>query len=114
VFIRIWRFRVSTDNIDRFRQAYGPTGEWAALFGREIGFLGTELLQSTTEPDSFITIDTWDSPEAWAAFLRAWGDDYTALDHHTQSLAASERELGAFDSNSPQYQRSSEFIRGTQ
>lgn len=99
MFVRIWRFRVSPEKVEQFREVYGSEGEWALLFGREIGYLGTELLQSTTEPDIFITMDTWDSTEAWAAFLRAWGDDYMALDHRTQSLTVSEREMGAFHSN---------------
>jgi heme-degrading monooxygenase HmoA len=90
--------------MEQFREVYGPEGDWAQLFGREIGFLGTELLQSTTEPDIFVTMDTWDSTEAWAAFLRAWGDDYTALEHRTQPLILSEFEIAAFESGVTKHQ----------
>jgi heme-degrading monooxygenase HmoA len=104
VFLRIWQFRVASEQADEFRRVYGPAGAWAELFAREIGFLGTELLQSTSDPDIFVTMDSWDSTEAWAAFLRAWGDDYTALDHQTQSLVTSENEIGAFESGPRQWQ----------
>ena len=104
MFVRIWQFRVASEKTDEFRRVYGPAGAWAELFAREIGFLGTELLQSTSEPDIFVTMDSWDSTEAWAAFLRAWGDDYTALDHRTQSLVTSEDEIGAFESGFRQRQ----------
>lgn len=98
MFVRIWQFRVASEKADEFREVYGPAGPWAVLFAREIGFLGTELLHSTTHPNIFLTIDTWDSPEAWAAFLRAWGDDYAALDHRCRELTVSEAELGCFES----------------
>jgi quinol monooxygenase YgiN len=100
LFIRIWQFRVASDKADEFREVYGPEGAWAALFGRETGFLGTELLQSATHPNVFLTIDSWDSPEAWAAFLRTWGDDYIALDRRCEALAVTEGEIGTFQSTS--------------
>ena len=98
MFVRIWQFRVASEKTEEFREVYGPAGPWAALFAREIGFLGTELLRSTTHPNIFLTIDTWDSTEAWAAFLRAWGDDYGALDHRCKELTVSEGEVGSFES----------------
>jgi heme-degrading monooxygenase HmoA len=96
MFVRIWQFRVPSEKTDEFRAIYGPDGEWATLFRREAGFLGTELLHSATHPNIFLTIDRWDSAEAWAAFLRAWGDEYVALDHRSKSLIVSEGEIGNF------------------
>lgn len=98
MFVRIWQFRVAPDKADEFRSTYGSNGAWAALFSREIGFLGTELLHSAEHPSIFLTIDSWESPEAWAAFLRAWGDDYAALDRRCDALTISEGEIGAFQS----------------
>jgi quinol monooxygenase YgiN len=111
LFIRIWQFRVASDKADEFREAYGPEGAWAALFRRETGFLGTELLQSATHPNVFLTIDSWDSPEAWAAFLRTWGDDYLALDRRCENLAVTESEIGTFQSASAMGNASPEFQR---
>jgi len=96
VFVRIWQYRVAPEKADQFRSVYGPDGDWALLFGREIGFLGTELLQSAAHPNIYITIDSWDSEGAWAAFLRAWGDDYAELDRLSGELTVSEGEIGSF------------------
>ena len=96
MFVRIWQFRVASDKSEAFCRVYGPDGEWAALFGREIGFHGTELLQSATHPNIYLTVDTWDSEGSWAAFLRAWGDDYAALDRRCEALTVSEGEIGSY------------------
>ena len=96
MFIRIWEFRVRPDGVDEFRTIYGPHGDWARLFSRETAFLGTELLHSASHPNIFVTVDRWDSEEAWAAFLRAWGEEYSALDHQCKRLAVSEGEIGSF------------------
>jgi heme-degrading monooxygenase HmoA len=98
LFVRIWQFRIPSEKADEFRDVYGPDGEWAKLFRRAAGFLGTELLHSATHPNIFLTIDRWDSAEAWAAFLRAWGEDYAALDRRCKSLTVSEGEIGSFRS----------------
>jgi heme-degrading monooxygenase HmoA len=96
MYIRIWEFRVPSETVDEFRAVYGADGEWAKLFSRETAFLGVELLHSATHPNIFITIDRWDSEEAWAAFLRAWGEDYAALDHRCERLFVAEGEIGSF------------------
>ncbi|MFL5401755.1 MAG: putative quinol monooxygenase [Gemmatimonadales bacterium] len=95
-FVRVWQFRVPSEKAEEFRAFYGPEGDWATLFRREVGFVGTELLHSATHPNVFLTIDRWVSPEAWAAFLRAWGEDYAALDRRCASMTVSEGEIGNF------------------
>jgi heme-degrading monooxygenase HmoA len=96
MFVRIWQFRVPTEKAAEFRPVCGPAGEWVRLFQRETAFLGTELLHSTTHPNIFLTIDRWESAEAWAAFLRAWGDEYAVLDRRCQELTVAEGEIGTF------------------
>ena len=96
MFVRIWQFRVPSEKADGFRAVYGPEGEWARLFRRQAGYRGTELFHSATHPNVFLTIDRWDSAEAWAAFLRAWGDEYAALDRRSEELTISEGEIGSF------------------
>ena len=98
MFIRIWQFRVPSEKAEEFQEVYGPAGPWVALFRREIGFLGTQLLRSKAHPNIHLTIDSWESAEAWAAFLRAWGDDYAALDARCEKLTVSEGEVGSFQS----------------
>lgn len=94
-FVRIWRFRVRSDKIGEFLDAYGPDGAWARLFRRAGGFRGTELLPSTDET-TYVTIDRWDEAADWEAFLDSWRDEYGALDRACEGLTESEEDLGSF------------------
>lgn len=96
MFVRIWKFRVYPERNEEFRAAYGPTGPWAHLFERVTGYCGTELLTDAGDPHTYFALDWWESAEAWAAFLRAWSEDYAALDRRCESLTASEMEIGEF------------------
>jgi heme-degrading monooxygenase HmoA len=98
MFLRVWQFRVPSEKADEFREVYGPAGAWAQLFRRDAGFLGTELLHSAIHPNIFLTVDRWDSEESWAAFLRAWGEEYSALDRSCALLTVAEGEIGTFQS----------------
>jgi heme-degrading monooxygenase HmoA len=100
VFLRIWKFQVRPEKAEEFRTVYGPSGTWAGLFRRIAGYFGTDLLESAAESNTYFTIDRWESPEAWAAFLRAWGDEYATLDRQCESLTVAESEIGEFRSQS--------------
>jgi len=97
VFVRIWRFRVQPGKTSEFRAAYCAGGTWASLFQQSPGYVGTELLESVEDPDVYVTVDRWESGDAWAAFLRLRSAEYEALDRECESMTASEDEVGAFD-----------------
>ena len=44
MYVILWRFRPVVGQESEFERAYGPSGEWARLFRRDEGYLGTELL----------------------------------------------------------------------
>ena len=96
MFVRVWQFHARADKTAEFRAAYGSNGDWAALFRRGAGYLGTEFLESTAGQGVYITVDRWESAEAWQAFLREWSADYAALDRTCEELTAAEEEIGAF------------------
>jgi heme-degrading monooxygenase HmoA len=96
MFVRIWQFHVRPEQAGQFRSVYGSQGAWASLFRRGGGYLGTELLESTTDPTIYLTVDRWESADAWAAFLSAWQEDYVALDRQCESLTVAEVEVGAY------------------
>jgi hypothetical protein len=43
-----------------------------------------------------VTIDRWDTADAWRAFLDGWPYDYAALDRRCEELTVAEQEIGAF------------------
>jgi heme-degrading monooxygenase HmoA len=93
VFVRVWEYEVPGDRIAAFIAAYAPDGAWGELFGRAMGFLGTELYRDAARAGRFLTIDRWQSERDWRSFLNAFGSDYEALDVRLESLGASERSL---------------------
>ena len=96
MFIVVWQFEVSEDNIASFEAAYGPQGSWAQLFGSSPEYRGTELLRDAYIPGAYLTIDRWTSEEAFRAFRRDHDTEYEALDRRCDELTAREARVGAY------------------
>ena len=92
----LWTYRVKPEAQAEFEAAYGPAGDWARLFARQDGYLGTELLRG--EDGAWLTIDRWRDLADFDAFLAAHRDAYEALDRATESWTTEERRIGVFRS----------------
>ncbi len=92
--IIIWEFKVKAGRESEFEQAYGPRGDWAALFQRHPGYVGTELLHDVVNPQRYVTMDRWVSPSDHEAFLHQWQEDYQTLDRRYEALTEHEALLG--------------------
>ncbi|MEG9434346.1 antibiotic biosynthesis monooxygenase family protein [Terriglobus sp. ADX1] len=99
--IILWEFVVPADARERFQQAYGPDGDWAQLFRRAKGYLGTELLHSDTAPEVFLTIDRWETASHFESFQRNFGREYRELDQKLEGISTSERKIGVFSAVDP-------------
>jgi heme-degrading monooxygenase HmoA len=96
MFVRIWRYRVRPGLEARFEAAYGPAGAWVQLFRAGVGYLGTELLQDVATPSVYVTIDRWESRDAWTTFHEAHRDSYESLDRACEGLTTLEESLGDY------------------
>jgi heme-degrading monooxygenase HmoA len=94
----IWEFRVSESWIREFEECYGPNGDWAALFRKSQGFLKTELVRDKTDPTRYLTIDYWQSKDAYSEFRSAFQGEYDELDKQCESLTVQEIKVGEFTS----------------
>lgn len=63
---------------------------------RAPGYLETLLLQDHQEPRRMLTVDRWESSDAFDAFLRTHQGDYERLDRACEQLSTSERRVGAY------------------
>jgi heme-degrading monooxygenase HmoA len=99
VYAVIWQYQVRPDQAARFEALYGPQGDWVALFRAWPGYQSTELLRG--DDGHYLTIDRWDSREAYATFQRQAADDYARIDALGDALALDERRIGAFTLASP-------------
>ncbi len=99
MYVLVWRYRVARESEAAFTASYGADGDWARLFGRAAGYLGTELLRDA-EPDgpsvAFVTLDRWESPERYSDFLSRFDAEYRRLDEACEALTENETFLGSF------------------
>ena len=99
MYVILWRFRTVVGQESEFERAYGPSGEWAQLFRRAAGYLGTELLlrRSDAESREYLTLDRWASRAAYEAFRVRRSGAYRQLDRRSEELTEEGTFLGAFE-----------------
>jgi heme-degrading monooxygenase HmoA len=93
MLIRVWQYDVRADGLARFEAAYRGDGDWAALFGQNRGFVGVDLYASVDTPGRYLTVDRFESSDAWNEFLGRHRAAYDELDARMQELTVDEREL---------------------
>jgi heme-degrading monooxygenase HmoA len=94
--IIVWEFTVREGRLQEFVSAYDAKGDWAKLFRRAQGYLGTELLRSSDEANTFLTIDRWESADCFEIFQARFGAEYKRLDAECENYTLSERKVGVF------------------
>ena len=95
-YATLWEFTVTAARQAEFEAHYGPDGTWARLFRLAEGYLGTELLRDRGNSLRYLTIDRWESREAFEAFRRAHGAEYERLDREFEGLTTREAPLGEY------------------
>jgi heme-degrading monooxygenase HmoA len=76
MYVVLWRFRPLEGRESEFEGAYGPSGEWALLFGRGDGYLGSELLRRSEDSTEYLTLDRWVSRAAYETFRSHFSSVY--------------------------------------
>ena len=97
MYVILWRFRPMTGRESEFERAYGPSGEWALLFGCDDGYLSTELLRRSEDSREYLTLDCWVSRGAYETFRSRFSNEYRRLDDRLEELTEVETPLGAFE-----------------
>lgn len=92
----IWQFEVAPDRVDDFERHYAPGGSWTDLFKLGRGYVGTVLLKDRENPLRYLTIDTWESAEAYRQFRASFEARYRGLDTVCAGFTTSEVSLGEF------------------
>ena len=100
-YATLWEFVVAPAKQAEFEAHYGPDGTWARLFRRAPGYVGSELLRDRADPLRYLTIDRWESRDAWQAFRSGYSADYERLDREFEGLTAREAPLGEYSRVAP-------------
>ena len=90
----IWRFRVHPESIGVFERTYDPHGDWAQLFARAQGHVGTELLRLDGDEPLYLTIDRWDSAADYHRAKDELDAEYAELDLRCEDYTSEETWLG--------------------
>lgn len=98
MYVIIWEYQVKPDKQAEFEKTYAANGAWAELFKKGTGYLGTELLCKADQSLHFLTIDRWESKQAYETFLTHWGNEYQSLDAQCEGLNEQESLLGMWSS----------------
>ena len=93
----VWQFRARAGMEREFEGRYSSTGDWARLFARVEGYLGTTLMRNAADRRLYLVIDAWRDAESLASFKQAYGAEYDALDKECQALTEDEIDLGTFE-----------------
>jgi heme-degrading monooxygenase HmoA len=96
MFVVVWQFEIAEEKLSAFEAAYGPQGVWAQLFRGSPSYHGTELLKDAFVPGGYMTIDRWESEEAFRAFRKNHDSAYEALDRACDELTSRETRIGAY------------------
>ena len=97
MFVALWEFKVKPGFEGEFERAYGESGDWAHLFGKNPAYRGTRLAKDVDRDGWYFTLDSWDSREAYDAFRKAHEAPYAELDRKCEQLTCEEKYLGAME-----------------
>jgi len=91
----LWEFVVRKECKEEFEKQYSTSGAWTEFFRRSPAYQGVKLLAG--EANRYLTVDRWDSREAYEEFRMANRQEYSDLDEKFEALTISERCLGIFE-----------------
>ncbi len=92
-----YRYRVHPSQRAAFEHAYGQDGPWVALFSRHPGYRRTRLFRHKRERDVYVTIDVWESKEAYDRFRGEASVEYARLDKELHMLYLEELLMGYYE-----------------
>ena len=93
-------FIVATRHLNEFERHYGPQGSWVQLFSQSAGYIQTLLLRDSTDPRRFVTVDRWESDDAYRKFRSTFSRQYADLDCRCEQLTVRESLIGEFSESS--------------
>ncbi len=100
MFLAIYEYQVKPQVADKFELLYGQSGAWVKLFSRSEDYLGTELAITTDHSFRYVTVDRWQSREAYEEFLEDNQQEYNTLDRLGEAFTESEKKVGTFEMRS--------------
>jgi len=96
MFVALWEYEVKPGGEERFEKAYGPDGDWVRLFQSDAHYHETRLMQDSLRLGVYLTMDFWESREAYGEFMAGHRKEYEAIDAICGAMTLRERRVGWF------------------
>jgi heme-degrading monooxygenase HmoA len=97
LFLTLWEFEVKSGCEELFEQVYGPEGEWVRLFRRDARYRGTRLLREAGRERVYVTMDMWESRQAYEEFREKYATEYAAIDGNCAGLTEAENRFAEME-----------------
>jgi heme-degrading monooxygenase HmoA len=97
MFVALWEYEVKPGGEERFENAYGPDGDWVRLFRKDSHYYETRLVRDAFRRGVYLTMDFWESREAYENFMSERRAQYEAIDEACAVLTTNERRIGWFE-----------------
>ena len=94
MFLALWEFEVKRGSEEKFEEVYGADGAWAKLFLQDSQYRGTRLVKDTRRERVYLTLDFWETREAYERFKKENAAKYERIDHECEGMTDQERVLG--------------------
>jgi heme-degrading monooxygenase HmoA len=96
LFVALWEFEVKPGCEEMFEKVYGEDGAWGRLFARDAGYRGTRLVKDVGRDRVYLTLDFWETREAYEKFKKENAAEYERTDWECEGMAMREQRLGDY------------------
>jgi len=93
LFVTLWEFEVKSGSEELFEEAHGPEGEWMQLFRHGCAVSGHAAAARRGSGSAYVTMDSWESREAYEEFKRRYAVEYAEIDSKGKGLTVRKRLL---------------------
>lgn len=94
LFVALWEFEVKPGYEEKFEKVYGVDGAWAKLFSTDAEYLGTRLVKDVERERVYLTLDFWETQEAYENFKKGNAAEYERIDRECEGMTENERKVG--------------------
>ncbi|MHA2105650.1 MAG: antibiotic biosynthesis monooxygenase family protein [Candidatus Hodarchaeales archaeon] len=96
-YVYIWEYKVKSEFINKFEEAYNSQGLWVSLFKKANGYLETQFFKDKSDPSRYVTVDYWSSHEAHQLFRKDFEMQFEELDNQCEQYTKEEKKIGDFN-----------------
>jgi hypothetical protein len=98
VYAVIWKYKIKSENKEKFEFEYGRNGTWANLFAKSKNHQGSFLYKNEDEVDMYMLMDTWINKQAYEDFKKMNQEKYNRISSGFEYLYLTEEKIGSFNS----------------